>query len=210
MLKKWMLGLTLLVASLGSQAAIIDQTVQSVEMEGITVTAFFAGGTQETQVWSALSSTLGGVDNGAWSLKLDGDTFGEYDDINDNILGLWTLENISVTDGIVGLSIDAGIAGFYFDILFGDVNSTPGSGTGRDFVSNDDTVTALFDDLFMAPDLYGMLNINWAANSSLAAGESFLFLTDTDKMSVSAPTTILTFALGLVALARLRKKSSGR
>lgn len=210
MLKKWTLGLVLLTTSLFSQATLITSDVDSVDMAGISVTAFFDGGGQETLIWSALTAAIGGVDNGNWSLKLEGDTFGELDPLTNTIFGLWTLTNNSSTQDIVGLTIDAGSKGFYFDVLNGYTTSTPGSGAGREFVANDPTVTAVFSDVFLAPDLFGKLNIAWAQGEKLSLGESLMFLTDTDKATVPEPSTLFTFALGLIALTSLRKKSSGK
>tara|TARA_R110002050_G_scaffold162105_2_gene291929 strand:- start:1390 stop:2049 length:660 start_codon:yes stop_codon:yes gene_type:complete len=219
MLKKWTLGLILLTTSLVSQATLITHDVDSVDMAGISVTAFFDGGGQETLIWSALTSTLGGVDNGNWSLKLDGKTFGDYDQSTQTFFGLWVLTNNSSTQDIVGLTIDAGSQGFYFDTIsgynplvpvVGDGDHTPGSGPGRTFDSSDMTVSASFSDLFSGPDLYGKLNLQWAQGEKLGLGETFSFLTDTDKATVPEPSTLFTFALGLIALTSLRKKSSGK
>jgi len=210
MLKKWTLGIILLSTSLFSQATLINSAVEAVDMDGITVTAFFADNSQETQIWSALTSTIAGVDNGDWSLMLEGNTFGDFDQATNTLYGLWTLTNIAVNQDIVGLTIDAGIEGFYFDILSGTLLSTPGSEAGREFVASDDTVTATFDDVFSEPDLYGTLNIAWNPNNTLATGQALSFLTDTDKAEIPEPSTMFSFALGLIALTSLRRKSSGK
>lgn len=219
MLKKWTLGLILLTTSLVSQATLITHNVDSVDMAGISVTAYFEGGTEETQIWSALTSTIGGVQNNDWSLTLDGNTFGDFDQITNTFYGLWVLTNNSSTQNIVGLTVDAGSQGFYFDTISGynpnspvagDGDHTPGSGPGRTFNSSDLDVTASFSDLFSGPDLFGKLNLQWATGESLILGESFSFLTDTDKATVPEPSTLFTFALGLIALTSLRKKSSGK
>lgn len=209
MLKKWMLGMILLSTSLFSQATLITSSVDAIDMQGITVTAFFADNTQETQIWSALSATVGGVINSDWSLTLDGNTFGDYDSVTNTFYGLWTLSNLNAAEGIVGLTVNAGIVGYYFDILNGYASSTPGSDAGREFVASDATVNASFSDLFSAPDLYGKLTINWASNTQLIAGQELTFLTDTDKAVVPEPSTIVIFALSLFVLISLRKKSSG-
>lgn len=206
MLKKWTLGIILLSVSLFSQATLITSSVDSIDMEGIAVTAYFADDTEETLIWAAMGATLAGVSNADWSLTLDGDTFGQND--GPILYGLWTLTNIDAAFGIVGLSVDAGIKGFYFDILNGFALSTPGSGAGREFVSSDPTVTATYDDDYSA-DLKGILSIDWAERDALDTGGQLLFLTDTDKVEVPEPSTLFIFAMGLFALT-LRKKSSGK
>lgn len=215
MLKKWTLGLILLTTSLFSQATLITKDVNSVDMTGISVTAYFDNATSETLLWSALTSTLGGVGNFDWSLSVDGDTFGQYDQATSTFYGLWTLTNLS-NKNIVSLVIDAGMKGFYFDTINGlnaleplSGDHTPGSGAGVKFdSSNNPAVDVSYDDLFSGPDLYGKLIIDWT--TPLASGETFKFITDTDKATVPEPSTLFTFALGLIALTSLRKKSSGK
>ncbi len=206
MLKKLVLGASLLSASLVSHAAIITDIVNPTDMAGVTVTATFEDNSQQTLVWSALDAVTGGVDNGDWSFKVADRTFTDFDPIASTVIGAYVLSNNSLGQGIVGLDINAGVAGFYFDTLFGNAASTPGSGPGREFVATDDTVSSLFGDIYSAPDLFGSLNLSWAPNTSLVAGETFSFAADIDRVSVSTPPVLFTFALGLVALA-VRKKS---
>lgn len=221
MLKKWTLGMILLTTSLCSQAGLITQAVDATDMAGITVTAFFADGNNQTQTWSALTSAVGGVENDLWSLKIEGDTFGDYDRDTNNFFGLWTLTNKSSDFGITGLTINASLQGFYFDILNGPsaanpsgTNGTPGSEAGREFAASPDVgvIEASFGDQLSTSydDLWGQLNINWTQGNSLAANQSIGFLTDTDRASVPEPATMFTFALGLIALVCVRKKSTGK
>mgnify|MGYP003669241986 FL=1 len=221
MLKKWMVGLTLLSTSLCSQATLITSSVDSVDMAGIEVTAYFANSTQQTLTWSAFSATQAGVDNGVWSLTLEGNTFGDYDDFDDNdpntgqFYGLWNLTNTSTTNLLMGLSINAGIKGFYFDVLSGSAG-TPGSEAGREFVSDaGNAVVESYANEFSSPDLFGVLNIGWQVpDTGLISGQSLQFQTDTDKatptVSVPEPASIAMFSLGLLALTRFRKKSAGK
>jgi len=207
MLKKWMLGMILLSTSLFTQATIINSDVNSIDMEGIAITAFFGDGTQDTQIWSALSSTLGGVSTSDWSLTLDGNTFGDFDSSTGDFYGLWTLSNLGVSDGIVGLTVNAGIADILFDIIPGTATSTPGSEAGRPFAANDNSAVATFSDVYSSPDLFGIMDIT---GFNLDVSEQLLFLTDTDSAEIPEPSTMFTFALGLIALTSLRKKSSGK
>jgi hypothetical protein len=199
MLKKWTLGLILLSTSLYTQASLITESVNAVDMAGITVTATFADNNQETLTWAALSSTVGGVNNNAWSLTLDGDSFTQYDTINNETIGEWELTNISSVLDIVSLSINASIESFYFDI-------------SRDFIADYngifDEVTADYLDPSTESNLFGTLDLSWT--NSLAVGESFAFATDTDKVEVPEPSTMFSFAIALIALTSLRKKSSGK
>ena len=207
MLKKWMLGMTLLSTSLFAQATLINSNVTSADMAGIEITATFGDGSQDTQVWSAFSSTLGGVSTSSWSLMLDGNTFGDFDSSTGTFYGLWVLENLSVDDGIVGLTVNAGIADFYFDILPGTATSTPGSEAGRPFDSSAGSDIASFSDVYSSPDLFGIMEL---AGFNLDVSEQLQFLTDTDRAEIPEPSTMFTFALGLIALTSLRKKSSGK
>ena len=207
MLKKWILGMILLSTSLFTQATLINSNVTSADMAGIEITAVFGDGSQDTQVWSVFSSTLGGVSTSSWSLMLDGNTFGDFDSSTGTFYGLWVLENLSVADGIVGLTVNAGIADFYFDILPGTATSTQGSEAGRPFDSNAGSDIATFSDFYSSPDLFGIMEI---AGFTLDVSEQLQFLTDTDRAEIPEPSTMFTFALGLIALISLRKKSSGK
>lgn len=223
MLKKWTLGMVLLTTSLCSQAGLITQPVDATDMAGIEVTATFSDGATQTQIWSALTATVGGVENDMWSLKIEGDTFGDFDKDTSTFYGLWTLVNKTADFGITGLTINAGLQGFYFDMLNGPSNAfpngtigTPGSGPGREFAASPDDgiLSATYDDQYSASyeDLWGKLNISWTQGNSLASNQSIGFLTDTDRATatVPEPATMFTFALGLIALVCVRKKSTGK
>ena len=204
MLKKWTLGMLLLSTSLFSQASLIIENVNSVDMVGITVTATFTDNSQETLSWQTLTSTNAGVSNGDWSLTLDGNTFGNYDDVNHIVVGEWIFTNISVTQGIIGLTINAGIEDYYFDFTRAFVGEYLGE-TADPY----EIVKASYLDASSEINLFGTLDVNWAGYT-LAEGKAFSFVTDTDKIEVPEPSTMFTFALGLIALTSLRKKSSGK
>ena len=208
MMKKWMLGIALLSTSLFTQATLINSEVNSIDMVGIEVTAIFAGGGTDTQTWSALptiSSTTGGVVTNGWSLTLDGNTFGDFDGSTNTFFGVWTLSNLGLSDDIIGLTVNAGIANIVFDIESGPLGSTPGSEAGRPFAAL--SAVASFSAPYSNSDLFGIMDVT---GFTLAAGESLGFQTDTDKIEVPEPSTLFTFALGLIALTSLRKKSSGK
>jgi len=173
-------------------------------MAGIEVTAFFADGNSEQLTWAASDAVSGGVTGTGWSLSLSGETFGDFDNSTNTLFGEWNLVNDSTVSAITDLSINAGIAGVYFDDL-DTIEYTAGSDVGRPFASSDDTTVATFSGLFSAPDLFETLNIAWT--NSLTAGSSYSFLTDTDKATVSEPATALVFLTGLLALVNVRRKS---
>lgn len=207
MLKKWILGTVLLSASAFTQADVITSVITGADMEGIEVTALFSNGSTDMQTWQATNATDGGVMTDLWSLSLEGTTFGEYDQDNDQLYGDWTLTNYNES-GIVGLLVNGAPVGVLFDILEGTDNNTPGSEAGRPFVSSLGTdVTASFSDIYSSPDLFFTLGILWNEGASLGTDQSMVFLTDTDKVEVPEPSTLFVFAAGLIALARVNRKS---
>jgi hypothetical protein len=210
MIKNLILGMITLSTSLFSHAGLISSEVASVDMVGIEVTALFSDGItsfEETETWSALSTTTGGISSTDWSLTLDGDTFGDFDQATNTLYGEWVLTNLSDNYDLIGLTVDAAVAGFVFDIESGPVGSTPGSDAGREFVADDNAASAVFTDPYSSTDLFGTLDIT---GFSLAQNDTLTFLTDTDKTQVPEPATMFTFALSLIAFTSLRKKTIGK
>jgi hypothetical protein len=206
MLKKLLVGSVLLSTSLVSQAGIID-TMNGAQLQGISVTALFGDGASEQFSWVATNLDSGGVIGTGWSLSLSGSTFGEIDNtdpLNPVTFGGWELVNDTVGAGIVGLSIDAGIAGVYFDTL-DDAEYTAGSNVGRFFAEETGNATATYADSFSNIDLFGTLNIEWS--QAIGVNSETVFLTDTDIATVSEPATALVFLSGLLALVNFRRKS---
>ncbi|WP_077342121.1 hypothetical protein [Pseudocolwellia agarivorans] len=205
MLKKLIVGSVLLSTSLFSQAGIISN-INGADMSGIQVTAMFGNGSSETLTWAATGATSGGVTGAGWSLSLTGDTFGDYNGASNMFVGDWVLSNDSLSIGIVGLEVNAGIAGVYFDDA-DSIEYTAGSNVGRPFASSSTDVSASFTNVFSAPDLFGTMNIDWKPTTFLDLGQKLTFLTDTDKSVVSEPATALVFLSGLLALVNIRRKS---
>ncbi|WP_076418108.1 hypothetical protein [Colwellia sp. UCD-KL20] len=205
MLKKLIVGSVLLSTSLFSQAGIISN-INGADMSGIQVTAMFGNGNSETLTWAATGATSGGVTGAGWSLSLTGDTFGDYDGALNTFVGDWVLSNDSLSVGIVGLEVNAGVAGVYFDDA-DTIEYTAGSNVGRPFAADSLDVNASFSDIFSAPDLFGTMNIDWKPTTFLDLGQKLTFLTDTDKSVVSEPATALVFLSGLLALVNIRRKS---
>jgi len=221
MIKKLMLGMMLLSTSLVSQAGLITPVITGADMAGITVTVNYNTSTpSETDVWSVLSTTLGtsgnavidqeglsgGVSGTDWSLTQQGDSLGNSDG-KGTFYGAWDfVGDLSMISSIV---IDTGDTGILFDSLYMyPLVDTNGSGQGKEFTSFNPTVvadTAATYSNNVFEELYTTLTIDVAAQ-----GKGFSFWADTDKATVPEPATMFTFALGLVALTSLRKKSSGK
>jgi len=208
MLKKLLLGTVLLSTSLFSQAGVIS-LIDGADMAGMEVTAYFANGTNDTQIWAATGSDSGAAASSEWSLSLSGETFGNVPSPG-VFIGVWEFNNISNLSGVVGIEINAAAGDIYFDNI-ASVEHTVGSGFGREIVFDPDNavnVTSAFSDVYSGPDLHGTLDINWNAGTSLELGETLQFFIDTDKVSVSEPATALVFLTGLLALVNIRRNKA--
>lgn len=204
-----------------ANAAIVD-AITGADMAGIQVTAFFEDGSEETVgfVTTNADATVpdgegfsGAASGAGWSLAQQGFTLGNFG-AGGAVLGAWTLSNTSGID-MTGVTIDALAGGIVFDILglqTGDSTEyTPGSGVGRGFQSElnptIDGQIASYANPVSLPDLWGSLNIDFAAaNTVLASGNSLRFLSDTDSI-ISLPAPVALFLVGAVGLLR---KQSGR
>lgn len=204
-MKKWILGSLLLCTSLISQAGIIIGDITGADLAGSEVTVTFGNGQSETQTWLATSNDSGGVNGIDWSLELSGNTFGDYDQSTNTFYGEWTLKNLSAASGIVGLSVNTGVANVFFDTLAG-AEGTVGSGPGRPFAASLNNVSADFTEPYSLPalDLFGQLDILWDPSTYLGVNTDLVFLTDTD-MEVPEPSALLVFAIAVFGLSRFRK-----
>lgn len=209
-MKRVVLLLTLVIFGGNAHSGIID-IVTGADMAGMQVTAFFENGSSETATWVVLNDPQprpesnqaniplfevysGEAAGSGWSLYQQGESFGDID--GNNVYGEWVLSNQSGL-AMTRLVIDALAGNIVFDQLFG-VEGTPGSNVGRTFTApNLGVVSAVYSDLYSAPDLYGMLTISWANN--LASGSEQRFLADTDKIPL--PGTLLLMLLGSLGIA---------
>jgi len=226
MLKKLTLGIILLSTSLFSQAGIITD-LTGADMAGIEVTAIFNDGRDsETITWAFISDVLGTTDTGniiadnivnhdgfsggvsgtGWSLTQSGYTLGEF--IGGQAYGLWNFED--TTGKISSLIIDVADTGILFDTELMTAaelaQSTNDSKQGRGFLSAQDPtyVTGAYSE-HQYEELFNVLTLTLKV-----PGTNIDFWADADKVEVPVPepSTMFTFALGLMALISLRKKSS--
>ena len=169
---------------LNTTTAIPGGTTNGAQMAGMSVTAFFSGGTSQTGTWLATGPIAGGVTGVGWSLIESGDTF----------LTSWTLNN---TGGmpLTRLLIDAGPGNTVFDtIAVGSVFGTAGSNNGFSFSvisisapDQNDVITATYRDAIAlggaapAGDLFRRLDINFV--NGLSAGSNVVFRADTDNIT---------------------------
>lgn len=197
-----------LLALFASQAnAGFIQGVTGEDMAGMEVTATFADGSSETVTWAALTTGAGAATGLLpWAVMLDGDSFGQYDSSTNTLFGEFVISNFFDFD-MVSLSFNALVAGFVFDTEFFDASAN-GSGDGRELVSSNANVFAVYSNNYM-DELFGTMTLLSTSQVVVAAGSVESFLTDTDQVSeeVPAPAGFAMIALALMGM-RLARKSS--
>lgn len=202
-MKKYFLAIAAaIVVSFQANAAYI-QGVTGADMVGIEVTVELDSGQgilTESATWFASSATEGmAVGASDWILSLDGDSFGEYDDVNDILYGAFTF--ISYAYDVISITIEALDAGFVFDTEYGDASAN-GSGAGREFVSTSDSAVASYSDA-VEDELFGTLTITGDFDFDTV----YVFLTDTDAVvdSVPAPAGLALLGLALAGMRLARR-----
>ncbi|OGR06327.1 MAG: hypothetical protein A2511_09610 [Deltaproteobacteria bacterium RIFOXYD12_FULL_50_9] len=196
--------------SVNTTTALTGYSTDGAMMDGMGVTAFFAGGSSQTLYWADLSPTSGGVSGLGWSLSESGDTYG----------GNWSLTSTSAA--ISKIAIDAGIGNTVFDTLHVPDPGTPGSANGYTLYltspnmwdiavtySNEVALTAFLP----VGDLYRSLSIDFLNNINFGPGQSLTFVADTDNLSLAGdlkpvpePATMLLFGTGLAGLAGFARR----
>lgn len=217
MLKKALIGLSLLTASSLSSAAYVvtQQIITGADMAGITVEVNFADGNSELATWAALSANSGGVSGNSWTLVQEGDSLGN--ETSPGVFdGLWTMTNTSADANlaITSFTISGQPGNVAFDTVsfdnVGDDEGTPGSNQGRFFIADSvapftaatgeyfGLVDSQFDDLFW--------DLVVTPETMLMQNDQVRYFADTDLAAeVSAPATL---ALTLAGLALFTRRQS--
>jgi len=172
-------------------SSLSGQQTEGDDMAGMKVTAYWSDSSSQKLTWSATGPGAGAVSGSNWSLALAGDTFSSD----------WVLTNTSVTKSIDRLLIDAGTGNSVFDVTFGGLEGTAGSGIGRTFEVTDGLgqldITATYRNQVAISgdspvgDIWRYLDITFTNSGSFAAG-TLKYGADTDNILNSGEVVIQT------------------
>ena len=174
-------------------------------MVGMSVTVFFAGGSETIQ-WAATGAMSGAAAGTGWTISESGDTFAD---------NAWSVDfgTLSVTsivlDGTPGLTL--------FDRTLPNPG-TVGSANGKDWVSsllNDADIGVEYSNVVgigAAPpinDLFQILTVSFVDFEQGSVSGQFTFSQDTDndsRIQIPEPAMLPLFGLGLAGIAIIARK----
>jgi hypothetical protein len=175
------------------------------DMVGMSVTVFFAGGSETIQ-WAATGAMSGAAAGTGWTISESGDTFAD---------NAWSVDfgTLSVTsivlDGTPGLTL--------FDRTLPNPG-TVGSANGKDWVSsllNDADIGVEYSNVVgigAAPpinDLFQILTVSFVDFEQGSVSGQFTFSQDTDndsRIQIPEPAMLPLFGLGLAGIAIIARK----
>jgi hypothetical protein len=196
------------------------------EMAGMTVTADFADGSSDTEIWKATSSTGGAVVGQGWQLAENGDTYTSnwIMTITDRTL---QISSLTLTGFVASDVVTDGTA---FDRTQPDPG-TANSSNGHDLsvssatgawnaidVAYRDPLRSLSSGQSVQYDEYRQIELTFG---SLANGTTFVptpfvfgnslsFVQDTDTVGMPEPSSFILAAMGLLCIAAIRSRTGFR
>jgi hypothetical protein len=183
--------------TLYSTKALTGYTTYGSDMVGMSITAYYAAGTQ-TAIWGATGASAGGAFGTGWSLVQSGDTYNN----------IWTLVN-NTNMAFSRILIDAAPGDTVFDV--DSTSSTDGSANGWTFAAQSvptglDILATYRNKVALtgnAPvgDLWAQLQLDFTSTGGFGAGQRLTFIADTDMAATAGDVTPTVPAPGAILLA---------